>query len=69
MSGKENNFSVLHFVFDNTVEVVPTNWIQGTKCRFPKNKPRGLSELQEDTLSFPESSWPEWGIVFQSSVS
>ena len=56
MSGKENNFSVLHLVFDNTVEVVPTNWIQGTKCRFPKNKPRGLSKLQEDTLSFPESS-------------
>lgn len=32
-------WSVVHFVDDNTVQVVPAHWAQKNKCAWPKKDP------------------------------
>ena len=48
---------VVHFLEENSVEVVPTSWYSGGKCRWPSIKGverlRGMVEKEVE----PQDSW------------
>ncbi|XP_035711730.1 uncharacterized protein LOC118437062 [Folsomia candida] len=57
-------FSVVHFVDENSYEVIPSTWITPDQTRgsFPSNKPKGLQKLQSTPDSPYNSAWPLWNI-------
>lgn len=63
------SFSVVNFLIDNSVEVVPSSWITEDQkhCVFPSNKPQGLQKLQAQAGSKVDKSWPVWEITILKS--
>lgn len=55
-------FTVVHFLADKSVEVVPSTWLSkdGKTCPFPISQPKGFKKLQEDENSVPDPLWPFW---------
>lgn len=64
-------FSVVEFVSDSSVEVVPTKWIinnEGTySCPFPENRPKGIQKLQSQPDAEFNANWPVWEIIIVKS--
>jgi len=42
-------WTIVHFVEDNSVEVVPTYWVNGDNCAWPKNN-YGASKLRDSRV-------------------
>lgn len=62
-------FTAVHFIEDNSFEVVPSTWIsecQG-QAKFPANKPKGFLKLQEQFDAVAEKNWPVWRIEILKS--
>ena len=62
------NFSVVTFLIDNSVDVIPSTWIiegDQTKCHFPSNRPKGFKKLQENSISSHNPEWPIWDIKIE----
>ena len=64
-------FSVVFFPSDNSVEVVPTNWLSADQkqCPFPLGKSKGLKKLQKNANSVPDSAWPTWDVSLAKTYS
>ncbi len=62
-------FSVLFFPSDNSIEVVPSKWISEDKktCPFPLAGVVNFKELQKDSNSSPDPSWPIWEVVVKKT--
>jgi hypothetical protein len=52
-------FSVVHFLSDNSVEVVPSTWVSGdqSNCFWPKKTPKNFDTIRDDPGSIPQPSW------------
>lgn len=55
-------FAIVHFIKDNTVEIVPKLWIKDGQCKFPNKLSKAVKKQLKKSESFPNSTWPEWKI-------
>ena len=55
-------YAVVFFPIDNSIEVVPSNWLSADqkKCPFPVILPKGFKATQKDFNSTPDRNWPLW---------
>jgi len=67
MSTQNKLFTIVEFVLDNGVEVVPSSWLteEQNYCRFPNPIPRGFKRIQNDSSSIAREDWTlyEVGVV------
>lgn len=58
----------MHFLYDNTVEVVPDNWLNDKVCCWPT----GISESRRNKLvkkcAEPDEVWPKYQVVIKYST-
>jgi hypothetical protein len=69
MSQLRGVFSVVNFDCDNSVEVVPTTWLdeKGRICLWPKKYPNNFAVLKSDPLSVPGCSWQSLEVTLVST--
>lgn len=62
-------FSLIEFLEDGGVTVVPTHWLSGDKtlCKFPSPVPKNFDKVSEVANSPVESSWIDYPIKFIKS--
>jgi len=54
-------WTIVIFTDENTVEVVPTNWIQNNKCYWPSpTSDKMISAIKNHDA--PNDSWPSYSI-------
>jgi hypothetical protein len=62
-----SNFSVVHFLNDDSVEVVPSKWITEDSCKFPDKLTKGLGKLLRNSDKEPCDSWESYKIKLVKS--
>lgn len=55
-------YSIVHFLNENKVEMVPSLWIDGNNCKWPPTKSSQTINLLRKNLVSPEENWTAYNV-------